>query len=247
MELLSLGLLLRIFIAHFLSDFLFQPASWAKEKDGKGIKSPCFWYHIAITTGLTAIMLGDIQYWSVLLFVGIGHLIIDALKTKVPNSGVWVFLTDQLLHILVIVAVWLGFTGQFQLFINLTSELFNIQRYWGLLFFYIILGIPSSVLIGKMTQRWTNELDGTTKEGNNNGLKDAGKWIGILERLLIFTFIIINELSAIGFLLAAKSVFRFGDLKDSSGYKKTEYIIIGTLLSFSIAIAAGLIYKHATN
>ncbi|MGD9200946.1 MAG: DUF3307 domain-containing protein, partial [Chitinispirillia bacterium] len=75
------------------------------------------------------------------------------------------------------------------------------------------------------------------------GLEDAGKWIGIIERVLIFTFIIVNQLNVIGFLIAAKSVFRFGDLKDSTDQKKTEYIIIGTFLSFTIAICIGLAVK----
>ncbi|MDK2969458.1 MAG: hypothetical protein PWQ65_561, partial [Bacteroidota bacterium] len=42
-------------------------------------------------------------------------------------------------------------------------------------------------------------------------------------------------------LVAAKSVFRFGDLKDSGNRKLTEYILIGTLLSFGIAIVTGMI------
>jgi hypothetical protein len=46
---------------------------------------------------------------------------------------------------------------------------------------------------------------------------------------------------AIGFLIAAKSVFRFGDLKDSRNRKLTEYILIGTLLSFGIAIVTGIL------
>ncbi|MFV0501856.1 MAG: hypothetical protein ACK5MH_09735 [Bacteroidales bacterium] len=46
-------------------------------------------------------------------------------------------------------------------------------------------------------------------------------------------------MSGIGFLLAAKSIFRFGDLKDSKDRKLTEYILIGTLLSFAVAIATG--------
>ena len=45
---------------------------------------------------------------------------------------------------------------------------------------------------------------------------------------------------AIGFLLAAKSVFRFGELKDAKDRKLTEYILIGTFLSFGIAIIVSL-------
>ena len=56
----------------------------------------------------------------------------------------------------------------------------------------------------------------------------------------VFTFILLNQLPAIGFLLAAKSVFRFGDLRQSDDKKLTEYVMLGTLSSFAITIAVGL-------
>ena len=58
----------------------------------------------------------------------------------------------------------------------------------------------------------------------------------MLERLFIFGFIIINFWEGIGFRLAAKSIFRFGDLKESKDIKLTDYILIGTLLGFGLAI-----------
>ncbi|MFZ0597577.1 MAG: DUF3307 domain-containing protein, partial [Flavobacterium sp.] len=48
---------------------------------------------------------------------------------------------------------------------------------------------------------------------------------------------------AIGFLLAAKSIFRFGDLKEAKDRKLTEYVLIGTLISFGTAIIAALIVQ----
>ncbi len=47
-----------------------------------------------------------------------------------------------------------------------------------------------------------------------------------------------------GFLIAAKSIFRFGDLSKAKDRKLTEYILIGTLLSFGIAIACGVAYNY---
>jgi len=78
-------------------------------------------------------------------------------------------------------------------------------------------------------------------DGNEKSLNQAGKYIGILERIFVFIFVITGKWEGIGFLLAAKSVFRFGDLKESKDRKLTEYILIGTLLSFGIAIATGML------
>ena len=40
-------------------------------------------------------------------------------------------------------------------------------------------------------------------------------------------------------LLAAKSVFRFGELSKAQDIKTTEYVLIGTLASFTVAILVG--------
>ena len=56
--------------------------------------------------------------------------------------------------------------------------------------------------------------------------------IGQLERALILLFVLVGEPAAIGFLIAAKSVLRFGEVKEPRNRMEAEYIIIGTLASF---------------
>ncbi len=242
MEAINFELLIRILVAHLLSDFIFQPKSWVENKNKYGLRSSHFYLHIGLTAIILFVILWDVNLYPVVMWVTGTHFIIDALKSRLPNSNIWIFLADQLIHLLVILVVWLGYTQQFQVFYTAISEIMAPSELWLLLFMYLLLTIPSSVLIGKLTQKWSDEIDEEAK-GISKGLKDAGKWIGIIERILIFTFIVINELSVIGFLIAAKSVFRFGDLKKSSEQKKTEYIIIGTFLSFALAIGIGLLYK----
>jgi hypothetical protein len=84
-----------------------------------------------------------------------------------------------------------------------------------------------------------NPVKNSEEDGS---LSRAGRFIGILERLFVFVFVVSGQWQAIGFLIAAKSVFRFGDLKESKDRKLTEYILIGTLLSFGIAILTAIIY-----
>ncbi len=82
----------------------------------------------------------------------------------------------------------------------------------------------------------------TTAEGEDiKSLISAGKIIGMVERVLILTFVLLNQFSGVGFLLAAKSVFRFGDLKEKNDHKMTEYVMLGTLLSVTITLFIGLI------
>lgn len=64
-----------------------------------------------------------------------------------------------------------------------------------------------------------------------------GRLIGLLERVFIFIFVLLNQYSAIGFILAAKGVTRFNNFKDDRSF--AEYVLIGTLLSTLLALIIG--------
>lgn len=90
-------------------------------------------------------------------------------------------------------------------------------------------------------------MDNFDFKPSENGLKDGGLWIGYIERFLILTFVLMSYHEGIGFLLAAKSIFRFGELKNETEIKRTEYILIGTLLSFVLAVCVGMLMKVTLN
>lgn len=120
---------------------------------------------------------------------------------------------------------------------------FEDSTFWIYAFAVVILTYVSAILIRELMSGWTESLSDSIGES----LSNAGKFIGMLERLLVFIFIVTGHWEGIGFLLAAKSVFRFSDLKESKDRKMTEYILIGTLLSFSIALTVGLLLKELIN
>jgi hypothetical protein len=57
--------------------------------------------------------------------------------------------------------------------------------------------------------------------------------------------VVTGNLTSIGFLMAAKSIFRFGDLTPIQDRKLTEYVLIGTLISFGTAIGTGFLVQYA--
>lgn len=65
---------------------------------------------------------------------------------------------------------------------------------------------------------------------------NRGRVIGLLERVLLYLFILQGQYGAIGFILAAKAFTRFKALDDRPF---AEYVLIGTLLSACLALAAG--------
>jgi hypothetical protein len=73
--------------------------------------------------------------------------------------------------------------------------------------------------------------------GIDAGEYNRGRVIGLLERVLIYAFVLSGQFGAIGFTLAAKGFTRFKEL-ENRGF--AEYVLIGTLLSSSIAMAVGV-------
>ena len=254
------SIFVRLVLAHLLSDFIFQPTSWAKDKDTKGFESKKLYWHTLVTCLTAILLIWDVSWIIPILIITAIHGITDGIKGEVnkrmlgaqyPGPG-YLLLIDQIIHFLTIIVTWIVVTNQADALWTEITALLKTQDSWYVLVGYTLVSMPISVVIGKMTQKWNHELNGqnsttTNPSSNTNGtqgLENAGKWIGIVERTLILTFVLIHQFGAIGFLLAAKSVFRFGDLKDSNDQKKTEYIIIGTLLSFMLAIFTGITINH---
>jgi hypothetical protein len=50
----------------------------------------------------------------------------------------------------------------------------------------------------------------------------------------------LNQWEAVGFLLTAKSILRFNELKGSDHQQRSEYVLLGTLLSFAASVGIGL-------
>lgn len=228
-------IILKFILAHFIGDFIFQPKRWVKDKECLKAKSLKLYIHGLIHGLLVLLILWDFNYWLLALLVTALHVIIDGIKLyaqKDENKSEW-FLIDQALHIISIFVLWILF---FKPELNL-ALLFENTYIWVYLTAFIFITIVTSIVIRELMSNWTNALN----ESSEDSLSNAGKYIGMLERILILIFVVIGHWEGIGFLVAAKSVFRFGDLKESKNRKLTEYILIGTLLSFAIALFTGLV------
>lgn len=235
-------LFLKFLLAHILGDFVFQSEKWVKDKEENKVKSVKLYFHIGIHALLLLLVLqfNLKEYWLGFLLIIISHYIIDVLKLSFQKKKTKrvLFFVDQILHIIILVLAT-------SIYADLSFSIDAIITEKNLLLFIFILLIVfvSSVIIKIIITQWNPE----SKKENDDSLAKAGRYIGVLERLFVFIFVISNHWEAIGFLLAAKSVFRFGDLTSSKDRKLTEYILIGTLLSFGFAIFLGILYLHFFN
>lgn len=72
----------------------------------------------------------------------------------------------------------------------------------------------------------------------------GGQWIGFVERVMIFTFFIYGQFTAIAAMMAIKTAFRFNDLKDDNDSHRSEYIMMGTFVSLFMTFLISLVIKH---
>lgn len=232
-------LTLKLLLAHLIGDFLIQPTHWIKDKEEKKHKSKYLYVHLLIhTLAILLLLQFDFTFWKGLVIIIVSHFIIDLLKINFQNSSNKrrLFFLDQLAHLFVLASV--VYLYEPYPLIQAGSFLMSNQ----IILFVIALlttTVVSSIFMKVIITKWELEED-----INSASLEHAGKYIGMLERLFIFGFIALGQWQSIGFLLAAKSVFRFGDLSKAKDRKLTEYILIGTLLSFGFAILCGLAYVY---
>jgi len=227
----------QLILAHLLGDFILQPNSWVADKERRKLKSPYLYLHVLIHTVLSFVFLWNTDLWWVSLLVGITHFIIDASKLifqTVKNKKRWFFI-DQLLHVLVIAGISFYFK-------EFSFDFLQNQQFLKVLMAALFLTTPASIFIKILLSSWTPAPEAQSSI-QTESLSSAGKYIGILERLLVFTFIMVNHWEGVGFMVAAKSVFRFSDLAQAKQRKLTEYVLIGTLLSFGLAVLTGILIK----
>ena len=226
--------LIKLIIAHLIGDFFLQPNAWVKDKERKKLKSTKLYLHVMIHVALIFVIFLSFDVWKTALTIGIIHLIIDALKSifQTHKNARILFFADQVLHFSSIVVVWhLFYKG------SLDIGFLNDPNTWVLISGALFLTMPTSIVMKVIIAKWIPD----NQPDSPKSLENAGKYIGILERTLIFLFILTNHFEAVGFLLAAKSIFRFGDLKEKHDLKLTEYVLIGTLLSFGLAIVTAML------
>ncbi|MFV8369181.1 DUF3307 domain-containing protein [Flavobacterium sp. LB2R40] len=223
----------KFLLAHLIGDFLLQPDSWVKAKyEGQRI-SKYFYYHIGIhAIVLLLVMQFEFKYWFGMLWILISHFIFDIGKMHFQNkkNAIPLFFVDQLLH-LVAIAAALYYYEPFTIDSAIVTSPKGVLLLVALLLVTQVTAVVLKVLLSsfKMADSEPNK---------------AGKYIGMIERVFIFSFVLMNYWEGIGFLLAAKSIFRFGDLNNAKDRSLTEYVLIGTLLSFGIAILISQVYTH---
>lgn len=240
-------------IAHLLGDFFLQNSEMAIRKRSLSwhYVKHCLIYAITMAVFMSCFT----PTGGRLLATGIliaSHALIDLLKGLISSryarkgsagrySDLYIFLTDQILHVIIIIGTVLIMKSRGDIGLQLPVSLTNLatQERWLMLASIgslILLCIkPSSVLIRKVLAAATGGNEDAILDGRQDG---SGQMIGILERLIVLMLGLSGQIGAVGFVIAAKSVARFKQLEDR-GF--AEKYLIGTLLSMAIALLSAII------
>ena len=225
-------LLLQI-IAHTISDFYLQNDKSCADKAQNGFKSPKLYIHVFITFVCAWLLSFSFNFWWAALIIAASHLLVDALKCYASKCK-QIFFIDQLIHLTVIVAVCYLWKSNLPEWVSGVEE-----KYIALLLGFLVCLKPSNIIIKEIFKAANIKVNKGSDDDNTWDLPNAGKLIGIVERLLSFVFVLLGQYEAVGFIMAAKSLLRFAE----GDKAKSEYVLIGTLLSFSIAIFVGVAIK----
>lgn len=228
-------ILIRLIAAHLTGDFLFQSDRMCADKfsNSTTAKNKALILHAFIQAALAYVFVAQWSCWIIPVVIGVSHFIIDYVKSMTKRNDLISLVWDQLAHFCVIIGLWWLVFARMPQF-DMANEILS-SNFWLIITAYIAVLAPTSILIKSFIEfeKWM------PSDASSQGLPNAGKWIGYLERILILTFIFTDNIEGIGFLLAAKSVFRFGELNKAKNIKITEYVLIGTFASFTIAILIG--------
>ena len=216
-----------LIVSYILATFPLQPV-WLIDKK-KYLRGKIL--HACIQSILAYLLCGQWYLWSLPVIILIFYTFIDF----IPKENYRLYLLDQVLRLGVIITCiyLLPFPD---------SIIFSGARVLFLKVILVIGGVfaltqGTGVFVGKIMQEHAQKNKLELK-----GLDNGGMWIGQLERILILMFILFHVPTGIGFLIAAKSILRFSEAREEQ--KLAEYVLIGTFLSFGLAILLSFCMKH---
>lgn len=232
-------LLLLQLLAHILGDFFLQRREWCEPKGRKGFCSGCLYWHILIIFAVSLALTPSLCFIVPALIIACSHLIIDGAKSylerwdRTSSWASYIFVVDQILHLSVIVGVvWV--THEYIAFPDCVNNV--TETIIAVITGCLLCMKPANIVIKNALTGLGLSVNSDTK--SNDSLDKAGRWIGTCERLLVLALIMLGSYEAIAFIIAAKSILRY----NQTG--QTEYVLVGTLLSFVVAVVIGILLRY---
>jgi hypothetical protein len=178
-----------------------------------------------------------------IIALAIIHKLLDYGKAQLSNEGWLAFTLNQAAHFAVVglASVWL--TVSWAGTADVVVSTLRSRRLYLYLVAYVAVVFGGNYLVQHVTQSFLKKVQ-TNLAALKPGLPNAGKYIGWVERFLILTFVVGGYDTAIGFLLAAKALARYPEIREDTKGHFAEYFLVGTLTSVGLALVAGIGVKQ---
>ncbi len=229
------NLLIRMLIAHVLTDFLLQTSKMVQNKSWTS-------KHMMLHTCVVGITNFCLTFsWQLTLPILLSHWLIDSakcsLQSRFTQKQAHLFFADQLAHLASIIIVWM-------LYIQAEPQV------WQAILFPFTHYQTSLIILGYLLVMWPagyalqfalHNITKTKQPTDETKVEHGGKLIGLFERVIILTFVLLGAYEAIGFLITGKSIIRFAQQNENL---RSEYVLVGTMMSYAIAILVGVLINQ---
>jgi len=230
------GVLLALLLAgHLLADFAFQTAGMVRDK-GRATGIAAHGLEVLAVQALAALPFLASPGVVLLIAATVVHLAIDRVKAAfaADPADAGPFVADQAAHLATLLVAWRAWTAwpgalPATLDPGWTAYAAVLVALGALAF----CRTGGSALVEGVLRR--HRLEGAPVADAEEASR--GRTIGILERWILLVLVVVGQWSALGLVLAAKSIARFKELEDKDF---SERYLIGTLTSVLVAVAAGL-------
>ena len=226
--------IIAMFLAHLVGDYILQwnsLAAW-KSRELKGVIVHCL---VVFAVTWLFILPFDPAWWPWVVVIGIAHFLIDAvqLRVKLPIPELARFSLDQLAHFTVIT---LALTAGG--YLNLTSLLqdgMHILQSDLLLIYllgYAFVTMPAWVVV-KFTAYGL-------VQGSAPQFGDSSKYLGILERLLMTTFVAMGQYVLVPVVILPRLLMEWPQMAND---ERAPVYLAELLVSVTLAVSVGILFQ----
>jgi hypothetical protein len=230
------SLFLKLLTAHLVGDYLFQSSRLAREKIRPGVLALHAAVHagLLVLVGLTEARLPSV--WVGLGWVLVAHTAIDAWTSRLEPRDLRLLALDQSLHLASLLgAVAIAGLRPASVSFAPILEALGSRGAWLVVCGGLIAVPAGATVVGRWVRPFQEALSDESRD-QRTGLERAGRWIGMLERLLIYAAVLGRLESLIGFVVAIKAVLRLPEARERWSRELAEYYLVGSLASLAWAL-----------
>ena len=227
-------MIIAMFLAHLVGDYILQwnsLAAW-KSREMTGVIVHCL---VVFAVTWLFILPFNAGWWPWVVFIGIMHFLIDAIqfRFKLPIPELARFSLDQLAHFMVITAALAG-GGYLDLDALLQSSQAVLQSDLLLIYLlgYAFVTMPAWVLV-KFTAYGL-------VQGSAPQFGDSSKYLGILERLLMTTFVALGQYLLVPIVILPRLLMEWPQVAND---ERAPVYLAELLTSVILAVTVGILFR----